>query len=99
MGENQRIIDCNDVSPLDFVLRSLEGGEKRGRTTPWSDVGNKSTIAHGVRSNMEAEGRLRTRDTDRPGEGLRKRVTSESEVSKGCFISVSRKWGSITDAL
>lgn len=99
MGENHRIIDSNNISPLEFVARSLEGGEKRSCTTPGSDVGKKSTIAHRVGSNMEAEGRVRTRDTDGPGEGLRKRVTSESEICKGRFSGVSRKGGTITDAL
>ncbi len=99
-GENHRIINRNDIGALYFVARSLERGEKRGHTTPGIDIGNKEgTIAHGVGSNTEAEGWCRARDTDRPGEGLRKRVTSESEVSEGGVISVSRKRGTISDTL
>jgi hypothetical protein len=72
-GENHRIIDCNDIGALYLVARSLERGEKRGHTTVCSDIGDKGTIAHGVGGNMEAEGRLRARDTYRLGEGLGKK--------------------------
>ena len=98
-GENHRIIDCNDIGALYLVARSLERGEKRGHTTVCSDIGDKGTIAHGVGGNMEAEGRLRARDTYRLGEGLGKRVTRESEVSEGGVSSVSRKRGTIADTL